>query len=134
MKLSIVIPMFNAENYISRCLNSALDQNLPNNEYEIIIINDGSTENSLKICQEFAIKHSNIKIISTENLGQSSARNAGIQISKGEYIYFIDSDDYISTNSLDILIEESLKFNLDILCFKMIRTKTSELKKIKWAF
>ena len=130
MKLSIIIPMFNAENYISRCLNSVVDQNLSNNEYEIIIINDGSTDNSLKTCQEFTIKHSNIKIISTENLGQSSARNTGIQISKGKYIYFIDSDDYIATNSLGILLEKSLKFNLDILCFKMIRTKTSELKKI----
>jgi len=127
MKLSIIIPMFNAEKYISRCLDSVIDQNLPNNEYEILIINDGSTDDSLKICKEYESKHSNIKLISTKNFGQSSARNTGVQISQGEYIYFIDSDDYISTNSLSILVEEATKFNLDILCFKIIRIKTSEL-------
>jgi glycosyltransferase involved in cell wall biosynthesis len=128
MKLSIIIPMFNSEKYISRCLDSVIDQNLSNDEYEILIINDGSTDNSLNICKGYESKHSNIKIISSKNRGQSSARNIGIQNSQGDYIYFIDSDDYIATNSLSIITEESLKYDLDILCFKIIRTKTSDIK------
>ena len=120
--------MFNSEKYISRCLDSVLDQNLSNDEYEILIINDGSTDNSLNICKEYKSKNSNIKIISTKNHGQSSARNNGIQNSQGNYIYFIDADDYIATKSLCFILEESLKHDLDILGFKIIRTKNSGIK------
>lgn len=127
MRLSIVIPMFNAEKYVSRCLDSLINQDISKNIYEIIIINDGSTDNSLNICKEYQRNESNIKIISTKNLGQSSARNIGIEASQGEYIFFADSDDYIAINSLGTLIKHSSKHNLDIFCFKIIRANTSEL-------
>ncbi|HJS00822.1 MAG TPA: glycosyltransferase, partial [Flavobacterium sp.] len=95
MLLSIIVPVYNVENYLRRCLNSLLDQDLCLDDYEIIIVNDGSTDSSLRIAQEYGNKFSSIKIISQENQGLSEARNVGIRNALGQYIYFIDSDDFI---------------------------------------
>lgn len=127
MKLSIIIPMFNAESYLARCLNSIFDQNLSQEEYELIIINDGSTDNSLFIAKNFKSNYSNLKVCTTKNNGLSVARNLGIEMAQGKYIFFVDSDDYITTNSLHVLIEAALDNNLDILSFKFLRTKSSNL-------
>lgn len=133
--------MFNAEKYISRCLKSILDQDIAKKEYEIIVINDGSQDKSLSIAKSFQQYNSNIKIYSIKNNGISFARNLGIQNAIGKYLIFIDSDDYITSNSLKILIEVASKNDLDILGFKFLRTKslhlnlanklTEEEKKIK---
>lgn len=96
MKFSVIIPIFNAEKYITNCLDSILKQDYDN--YEIILIDDGSTDNSLKICKEYEKKYSNIIIYHQENLGVSVARNKGICLSSGEYILFIDIDDEVSNN------------------------------------
>lgn len=99
-KISIIIPVYNVEKYLGHCLDSCLDQDLPRSEYEIIIVNDGSPDNSQEIIDRYASKYENIIVIKKENGGLSSARNAGLKIAKGEYIWFVDSDDSIKENCL----------------------------------
>lgn len=103
MKLSIIIPVYNVEKYVEKTLASVCNQDY--DDYEIIIINDGSPDNSLRICEEFAKTCSrNIKIISQANGGLSKARNTGFDNAKGEYIWFIDSDDWIKENCLKEIV------------------------------
>jgi glycosyltransferase involved in cell wall biosynthesis len=92
-KVSIVIPVYNVEKYLRQCLDSVVNQTLK--DIEIICVNDGSTDNSLQILEEYANKDDRIKIINKDNGGLSSARNAGLEIATGVYIGFVDSDDYI---------------------------------------
>lgn len=104
MKLSIIIPMYNVELYIEKCLLSCLKQDIPSNDYEIIVVNDGSPDNSLTIAQRIAEKEGNIHIVSQPNGGLSAARNKGLSLAKGEYVWFIDSDDWIEENCLSKLV------------------------------
>ena len=101
MKVSIVIPVFNAEKYLRKCVNSVLRQKY--NDFEILLINDGSVDNSGVICDEFENIDKRIRVFHQVNSGVSSARNFGIEKSKGEWITFIDSDDYILGNYFEIL-------------------------------
>ena len=94
--LSIIIPVYNSDLYISECLDSCLSQNIMLDEYEIICINDGSTDDSLKILNAYAARFKNIKIIDVANGGVSRARNLGIEMATGNYLWFVDSDDLIS--------------------------------------
>lgn len=96
MKLSFIIPLYNAEAYIGKCLDSILDSDLDRREYEIIVIDDGSKDNGQAVVRQYAQKYDNIKLLVQENQGQSVARNYGIREAKGEYIWFIDSDDKMS--------------------------------------
>lgn len=93
IKISIIIPIYNSEKYIKECLDSLVNQSL--SDIEIICVNDGSTDNTLFILNKFAQNDSRVKIISQENSGQGKARNIGIDVAKGEYISFIDSDDFV---------------------------------------
>lgn len=95
-KLSVIIPVYNSENYLSDCLNSVINQTY--NNLEILLINDGSTDKSIEICNSFAESDNRIIIIDKKNGGQSSARNVGLNHSTGDYITFVDSDDTISTD------------------------------------
>lgn len=97
-KVSIIVPIYNSELHLSRCINSILAQTYTN--FELILINDGSSDSSGKLCNDYATKDSRIIVIHKENEGTSSARNKGLEIAKGEYITFIDSDDTISTDYL----------------------------------
>lgn len=92
IRFSIIIPVYNVEKYLSECIDSVLHQNFSN--YEIILVDDGSTDSSGQICDEYAQKYSNIKVIHKENGGLSDARNFGIKEAKGEYLMFLDSDDF----------------------------------------
>ena len=104
MDLSIIVPLYNVEEFVVRCLNSILHQkNTIRLQYEVIVINDGSTDNSLQLVQEIAKVFPNVKILSQVNQGQSVARNRGLSISCGEYVWFIDSDDWISNDAFDVL-------------------------------
>lgn len=95
-KLSIIIPMYNAEKYIVNCLDSILKSDLPNGEYEVIIVNDGSKDKSPEIAQGYVSKHNNFIYLTQENQGQSVARNNGIEKAHGEYLWCIDSDDMVT--------------------------------------
>ena len=111
-KISIIIPVYNIEKYLKKCLDSVVNQTYQN--LEIILVNDGSTDNSGKICEEYKRADSRIVLIHKENEGLSMARNTGLDIASGEYIFFVDSDDYISENMLETLYNSLLETQSDM--------------------
>ena len=122
MDLSIIIPVYNSEKTICKCIDSILEQELK--EKEIILINDGSKDNSLEILLEYEKRYSFIKVISQENAGQGVARNNGIKLATGKYITFVDSDDYLSdTDSYSKFIKKCYTKDLDILIFNYVLVK-----------
>ncbi len=131
--ISVIIPVYNAEKYLPKCIESVLSQTYT--DIELILVDDGSPDNSGKICDEYALKDSRIRVIHQKNGGQSSARNAGLDIATGEFISFVDSDDYIDSNMLQVLYESLVQNNADIsgCCLKCVdengnRTTDSFLK------
>jgi len=119
-RISVIIPIYNMEKYIDRVLQSLIYQ-LDENNDEIIIIDDGSTDSSLKICEKYKSNYLNIRIEKTKNSGPSSARNYGIKISTGEYIIFIDADDYIEDGYIENLIANVKKYPLVICGYNIIK-------------
>ena len=117
MRLSIVIPLYNKEKYIERCLNSLLAQDVSPSEYEVVIIDDGSRDSGPDIARDFAAKHQNIQFYSQANAGPSAARNKGLAASQGDYIYFLDADDFLAENVLRELLDTAEGNNLEILEF-----------------
>lgn len=115
MKISVIIAAYNAEKYLAESIYSAVNQSMNNEDYEIIVINDGSTDSTLSILQSYQKKYSNIKIINKENGGPSSARNLGLEQAKGEYIYFFDADDIMEKDSLEALYNRATKQNADLV-------------------
>ncbi len=120
IKLSIIIPIYNSEKYLERCVDSCLNQGLSESEYEILLCNDGSTDNGPEIAKELANKHNCIKIFSQENQGAGMARNLGLQHAKGQYVMFVDSDDYIKPNSLSQPLCSCLEMKLDVCRYGLI--------------
>lgn len=118
--ISVVVPIYNVEKYMVRCIDSIINQTYRN--LEIILVDDGSLDNSGKICDEYKNKDDRIKVIHKKNGGLSDARNKGLDISNGKYILFIDSDDYIHKNMIEILYNNLISTNADIsICkFKII--------------
>jgi len=129
--ISVIIPVYNTAKYVRECLDSVIMQTLK--DIEIICVNDGSTDLSLSILKEYEARDSRIKIHSQENKGLSAARNAGILISTGEYLYFLDSDDFIETEALEILYNEVSRDKLDILYFNSKTIFESEALKEKFS-
>jgi len=99
-KTSVIVPVYNAEKYLDKCIQSILNQDYKN--IEVILIDDGSLDNSGNICDEYAKVDSRVKVVHKKNGGVSSARNCGIDIATGEFIMFVDSDDYIEYNMIQI--------------------------------
>lgn len=114
-KVSVIIPVYNVEKYLRVCLDSIVKQTLK--DVEIIIVDDGSTDSSTKIVDEYEVACENVKVFHKENGGQGSARNLGIRHATGEYIYYMDSDDYLDESALEILYDKAHKEDLDILLF-----------------
>lgn len=117
MLLSIIVPIYNQEKYLTRCLDSIYNQGLQEDDFELLLINDGSTDNSLAIMQSYANHHSNVRIISKDNEGLSATRNRGIKEAVGDYIYMPDSDDYLIANGLSYVIKNFLDDDIDVLMF-----------------
>lgn len=115
LKLSIIIPVYNIGKYISNCLESILKQQFQ--DFEIICVNDGSDDNSLEILQSFKIKDERVIIIDKSNEGSGVARNTALAIAKGEYVFFVDGDDWLEENSLEKMISEADRLKTDILIF-----------------
>lgn len=99
-KVSVIVPIYNTENYLPECIESLVTQTINQQELEILLINDGSTDESLNICKEYAQQFKNIKVITQENAGCSAARNLGIRMAKGKYIMYLDSDDTLTINTI----------------------------------
>lgn len=99
--ISVIVPVFNVDKYLDQCIGSILNQTFT--DFELILVNDGSFDYSYKICKEYAAKDSRVRVLSQENKGMSAARNLGIENAKGQYLSFVDSDDYIVPEYLDCL-------------------------------
>ncbi len=116
MSISVIIPAYNVEKYIEDCLNSVLNQTFK--DLEIIVVDDGSDDGTLNIIEEYASKDNRINLIKKDNKGPGSARNSGLDVASGEYIYMLDSDDILDTNALEELYELSTEKNTDLIMFK----------------
>lgn len=115
MLLSIIVPGQNVEAYIGKCLDSLLDQDINSSDYEIIVVNDGSTDRTKEIVEGYVSSHSNVILINQQNKGLSGARNSGVKVARGSYVMYIDSDDYIEKNVLGGLLAQAERDNLDVL-------------------
>lgn len=122
--ISIIVPVFNGQNYLHRCLESLINQSYQN--IEIILVDDGSTDNSGKICDQYAISDKRIRAIHQKNRGPGAARNNGIKHSKGEFLFFVDVDDFIEKDALFSLIGKNNQHELDLIVGDF-RIKTNEL-------
>lgn len=125
MDLSIIIPVYNVERYIRKCLNSIYSQNINQDLFEVIVVNDGTKDNSMSIVEEFANTHNNLSILNQKNQGLSIARNNGIKIAQGRYVWCVDSDDWISDNALNIILP-NLNKDYDTLKILLRRVKESD--------
>ncbi len=115
MLLSIIIPVYNVELFVEKCIRSCEAQNINKDEYEIVVVNDGSKDNSLKIINCLAKEYSNIRVFSQDNAGLSAARNTGMKNAVGDYLMFVDSDDWIAKNCLGMLMDKLRKEQPDAL-------------------
>ncbi len=111
--ISIIIPVYNAEYWLEECLNSVINQTYAN--LEIILVDDGSSDNSGRICDEYATKDKRIKVIHTENRGVSSARNTGLDLAQGDYVSFIDSDDFVDKDYIFAMHQKSIETNAGLV-------------------
>lgn len=128
MKLSIIIALYNTEKYIEKCIRSIYNKStLKLRDFEVIVINDGSTDKSQTIVENLMREFPNIQLINKENGGQSSARNIGFDLAKGDYFFCLDSDDSIEANRLEEMLNYCSEFDLDILSFNFIRISESNL-------
>lgn len=119
IKLSIIVPIYGVEQYLRKCVDSLLAQDLPSSDYEIILVDDESPDACPQICDEYADAHKNIRVIHRKNGGLSAARNSGIEVAQGEYLMFVDSDDYIEPNVLSGLMVQVERDNLDVLRYRL---------------
>lgn len=117
MKVSIIVPVFNAEKYLKECIESLIHQSYMN--LEIILVNDGSTDKSDEICMNYAKKDSRIHYINKKNSGVSDTRNVGIDASTGDIITFVDSDDWLDLNTVELCVQEMQKQNVDVLRYNV---------------
>lgn len=117
LRLSIIVPLYNSEKYLPKCLDSLLSQDIPETEYEIILVDDGSPDDSLALAERYASRFPNIVVLSQKNKGTSGARNTGMRRASGRYICFVDPDDYVQQNSFRRILERMEKESLDILRF-----------------
>lgn len=119
-KISIIIPVYNVEDYLSECVDSILNQTYEN--YEVLLIDDGSTDKSPQICDTYSEKNNKISVIHTRNRGLSAARNLGTEKAQGEYIFYLDSDDYVENNVLERMFKIVDQDNADIVCGNFMYT------------
>lgn len=115
MDLSIIVPVYNVEDYIRPCIESIFKQGLNDDDFEVIIVNDGTEDNSIGVIQDIINEHNNVTVINQENQGLSVARNNGIALAKGEYILMLDSDDLLIENRLPILLNKALETQVDLV-------------------
>lgn len=127
MDLSIIIPVCNVEQYIGPCLESIYRQGLNDKDFEVIVVNDGSTDNSIKVVEGIQNRHHNILIIQQNNAGPSVSRNAGMEKAIGEYVLFVDSDDLLMDNGLSVLLQKALETSPDMVVADFMRLNDNEI-------
>lgn len=127
MRLSIIVPVYNVEQYIRPCLESVVRQELDDADYEIIIVNDGTKDRSMEMVNDIIQQHENIIVINQENQGLSVARNTGLKHAGGEYVLFVDSDDLLVNNSLLLLLQSALKSSADIVIADFVKMTDKDI-------
>ena len=128
VEISVIVPIYNIENYLDKCINSLLNQNF-DHKYEVILVDDGSTDKSGIIADGYGMESGIIKVLHKKNGGLSSARNYGLMYAQGKYITFVDSDDYVSVNYLRDLYSVSMKYNAEIVLTKICLMTEEETEK-----
>lgn len=133
LKISVIVPVYNAEKHLRQCLDSLLDQGIPEDQYEIICINDGSKDTSLSIIKEYVTRHKNVILIDKENEGVSATRNKGLDAARGKYVWFIDADDWVAKDflgkgAISKLFNEDGK-RVSVMLTKYMYVKDGESKK-----
>lgn len=129
MKLSVIVPVYNVEEYIRPCIESIFSQGLDEDDFEVVIVNDGTPDKSMEVIADIIEAHQNIRVINQENLSLSVARNNGIAAAKGEYILMPDSDDLLIENSLKALLEIALKTKADLVVADFLEMTDEEIAK-----
>ncbi len=129
MIISVIVPIYNAERYLSRCIDSILSQTFT--DFELLLVNDGSHDNSDKICNEYASKDTRIRVFHKENGGAASARKVGINNAKGNYVFFVDSDDSIEENALEIILLKANEVSCEVIVANTDRNCI--IKAVDWA-
>lgn len=132
MKFSVLIPVYKAEKYLKECLDSVLHQTFT--DFEVILVDDGSPDNCPQICDEYAKKDNRVKVIHQKNAGQAAARNAGLNLAKGEYVCFIDSDDYLARKDVFMKLSKNTENSPDIIHYKFKEWLESSNKKVECKF
>lgn len=127
--ISVVIPVYNVRKYLDKCVKSVISQSF--NKLDIILVDDGSTDGSGELCDRWEEKEPRIRVVHKENGGLSSARNAGMQIADGNYISFIDGDDFIHFNHFKLMYETQLKTDADIVCVGVLRISDTKAKLVR---
>ena len=135
-KVSVILPVYNVEKYLDRCMNSITYQTLENKDYEVILVDDGSPDSSGQKCDEYSQKFENVIVIHQKNAGAAAARNTGLKAAKGEYVFFVDPDDYIEKDYLETGYLCAVHSNADIAVFDAVREKgiqgSDRIKKELW--
>ena len=126
--ISVIVPIYKVEKYLPRCVDSIINQTFA--DIEIILVNDGSPDRCGQICDDYALHENRIKVFHKENGGLSDARNTGIELAKGEYITFVDSDDYIAPNMLEHLMSNLEQYNADIVQCGFLRVYENDTESI----
>lgn len=124
--ISVIVPVYNVEKYLEDCINSIINQTFKN--FELILVDDGSTDKSGEICDKFAQIDNRIRVIHKQNTGQADSRNIAIKICKGEYIIFVDSDDYIHNKLFEITYKEAKKYNSNLVVYDYIKIGENDNK------
>ena len=127
-QLSIIVPVYNVEKYVHACIESIYHQNLDEDIFEVIIVNDGTQDRSMEVIQDIISQHDNITVINQENLSLSVARNNGIAVAKGEYILMPDSDDLLIEDSLGALLEKALESKADLVVADFLEKTDEEIE------
>lgn len=130
--ISIIVPVYKASMHVHKCVDSILDQTYK--DFELILINDGSPDDSGEICEDYALKDSRVIVKHKQNGGVSSARNMGLDIAKGKYIMFVDSDDWIESNTLETLSDQIKSNHSDAIIFGLVKSLTSNNQLVKSEF
>ena len=133
LKLSIIVPVYNVENYVRDCFNSIFRQKLNDDDFEVIIINDGTEDNSMTVIADIISQHHNIIIVNQENQGSSVAWNKGIEIANGEYILLVDADDLLIERRLKLLLQKAIETKADIIVPEFIEIVDEDITESKVA-
>ena len=129
MKISVIVPVYNVDKYVEKCLDSLVNQTFDPSYFQVILVNDCSTDKSLSIIKKYLSKYKNIVLINNnKNEGPGNTRNRGLEFAKGEYVFFLDSDDYISKTALSTVYNEAKKYNADVVAYNFTKVTESSKK------